>query len=117
MPLEHTAHDLGLVLLLARSRAPGTALPAQDVLLEILLGHFQSRRDAVQHHADEFAMRLSENADPELSSKTVHISDTLLVFYILSINVTTNVPRNSLSLSKLRKCPAWQGRQDICTIH
>ena len=46
MALVNAAHDLGEIGLDARSRTLRTALPPEDILLEISLGQFQSWWDS-----------------------------------------------------------------------
>ena len=74
---EHAAYDLRLIIFNTRCRTLCTALPTKKILLEILLRELQSGRNAVQHHSDEFAMRLTENRHPEFSTECVHIYECL----------------------------------------
>ena len=73
MTLICTADNHRLVVLDARGRALRTALPPQDILLEILLGQFKAGRYAVHHHTYELAMRLTENRNSEFSTYRIHV--------------------------------------------
>ena len=54
MTFKDSAHDHRTVRLDTRSRTPGSAFSAEDILLEILLAELQAGRNAVQNHSDEF---------------------------------------------------------------
>ena len=81
MALEDAAHDRRPVGLDTRRRALRTALPSQDVLLEILLRKLQTSRNTVHHHTDEFPVGLTEDAYPEFSTECIHIIELYLFFY------------------------------------
>ncbi len=65
---EDSAHDLRLVFLYARGCSSGSALASGDVRQEVLLRKFETCRNPVQHHSDEFAVGLTENAHSEFSA-------------------------------------------------
>ena len=77
--LIDSADNPGSVFLLARGRTLHSALAAEDVIFEVLHGQFKAGRHSVQHHANQFSMRLTENRDSEFSSEGIHIS-----IYVLS---------------------------------
>jgi hypothetical protein len=54
MTFKDSAHNHRTVRLDTRSRTPGSAFSAEDILLEILLAELQAGRNAVQNHSDEF---------------------------------------------------------------
>ena len=81
MAFEDSAHDGGHISLDTRRSALRTALPAQDILLEILLGKLQTSRNTVHYHPDELPMRLTEDAYSEFSAECIHILKLYLFFY------------------------------------
>ena len=73
MALVNAAHDLGEIGLDARSRTLRTALPPEDILLEIRLRQFQPSRNSVHDHTYELPVGLTENAYSEFPTYRIHI--------------------------------------------
>ena len=80
MSLEDAAHDHRPVCLDSRRRALRTALPSEDVLLEILLRKLQTGRNSIHDHTDELPVGLTEYAYPEFSTYCIHILKLYLFF-------------------------------------
>ena len=80
--LKHTADNPWGISLNARSRALCTALPSEDILCEILRCQFESCRDSIKNHTDEFTVRLTKDRHPVFSSECIHIYNISFCIYL-----------------------------------
>ena len=121
--LIHTAHEHRPVLLYTRSRALGSALAAGQILHEVLLGQFDARLHAVQHHTDELAMRLTEYRHSEFSTECIHICFCYLIIHQRLTHspcspLTARTFRKAFNYCNLRSTAAkmsWNCGKDLAT--